>query len=129
MRLRGRDVAMYLNGVLVGLSTSCDFAMTCDVVEFTSALSPGRAKRYRPGRYSWQVNCDMVVDSDARLQMILEDSIILGDIVTITMDLEVPGGVARRYRGNACVQSAQLTGAVGSMAMYKVSLIGDGPLE
>lgn len=128
MRVLGKDVALYVNSVLLGLSTSCELNIDCDISEFTSVLS-GNAKRNRPGRYGWTVSCEMVEDdSDTAMPSFLS-AIQQRATLTVSMEIAPPGAtVPQRYYGNVCVQNCRLSGALGSMATYRVTLVGDGPL-
>lgn len=132
MKVNGRDVALYASfdedpATLLGLSKSCDLQVDCDMKEFTSMLS-GNAKRQRPGRYGWQANCELIVDdADATLTAFLT-SIKGRKRLTISMNIEAPGGKVKRLYGSVYVSSWKLSGAIGSMAVYSVVLAGDDEL-
>lgn len=133
MRINGRDVALYAgledaSTALVGLSKSCDMQVDCDMKEFTSALSGG-GKRVRPGRYSWRVNCELVVESNDTAGVTFLNAICKRKRMLVSMNIEVDG-IARpqRFYGCVCVSSWKLSGAIGSAATYSVGMTGDGEL-
>lgn len=132
-RVKGKDVLLYA-GVdigepeILGMSTSCDMTVTVDIKEFTSFLS-GRAKRTRPGRYSWQVNTELIVaDGDAARTTLLQSATI-GRLLKLRMTLGDTMAYGNTIQGNVYVGSFRLTGALGDMARCSVTLIGDGPLK
>lgn len=133
MRVRGKDVALYAGlegegGVLLGLSKSCSLQVNCDMKEFSSVLS-GRAKRMRPGRYGWSVDTEVVTDDTDPSGITFLRAIREGKSMTVAMSIEVPGSATtKRFYGAAYVQAWKLTGAIGSMSTYTVTLTGDGDL-
>lgn len=134
MRVRGKDVALYAgiegeNGVLLGLSKSCSLQASCDMKEFSSILS-GRAKRMRPGRYGWSVDAEVVTDDADPSGITFLTALREGRRMTVSMSIEIPGSaVTKRFYGDVCVQTWKLSGAIGSMSTYAVTLTGDGDLN
>lgn len=133
MRINGRDVALYtgledVGTTLVGLSKSCDMQVDCDMKEFTSALSGG-GKRVRPGRYSWSVNCELVVESNDTTGVTFLNAIRKRKRMLVSMNIEADGiAETQRHYGYVYVSSWKLSGAIGSVATYSVGLTGDGEL-
>lgn len=123
-RISGKDVAVYFEADLVGLSKSCTIDITVDTIEASTTFS-GRAKRFIPGRYSWQVTIEKL--------MVLRDPSVktsfnaLREGMEIYVTINVPG--IEPIHGWTIVQSASLSGALGSMATYSVTLLGTGPLK
>ena len=133
MRIQGKDVALYanvdgVNGKEIGYSTTCDVQVTCDVSEFSSILSGG-AKRMRPGRYGWQMSCDIMAESGDNTAKLLLLSLKSKRAITVAMTLSADGAEASRVYGEGYATSWQLSGAVGSMAIYQVTITGDGDLN
>lgn len=133
MRIQGKDVALYAtaDGAIykeIGYSTTCDVQVTCDVAEFSSILSGG-AKRMRLGRYGWQMSCDIMAESgdDTAKQLLL--SLKNRRAITVAMTLSADGVEASRVYGDGYVTLWQLSGAIGSMATYQVTITGDGELN
>lgn len=133
MRVRGKDVALYAGvegeqTALLGLSKSCSLQVSCDMKEFSSVLS-GRAKRMRPGRYGWSVDTEVVTDDADPSGITFLTALREGRRMTVSMSIEIPGSaVTKRFYGNVCVQTWKLSGAIGSMSTYAVTLNGDGDL-
>lgn len=111
----------------LGFSTSCDIQVTCDMQEYTSLLSRG-AKRVRPGRYSWQMTADVMMDSSTGADIEFLSVLTGRSKITVVMQVDTPDS-SRSIAGQAYVQTWRLTGAIGSMATYNVTLVGDGPLS
>lgn len=133
MKLLGKDVALYTRvGTWVqelGFSTSCDLQIACDMEEFTSVLS-GVAKRFRPGRFSWTMSCDAVVETTSEAEIVLFQCITQRKAIVVSMNVQMPDSSEwLSISGNAYLTSYTLNGAVGSLATYKVSLQGDGDLN
>ena len=123
-RINGRDLLLYIDNSLVALSKSCNIDITADLTEVASVLH-GRAKTFRAGRYSWQVSSECLVASEDETRYTLLAELREGTKVKIMV--KAPG--SQTLSGEAFVQSLSISGAIGSMATYSVTLIGTGELE
>ena len=121
---KGKDLTLYIDGNLVALSKSCSIDVTADMVEVSNILS-GRAKKYVAGRYGWQISSEALVSADGAGFLSLLERLKEGTRVTIA----VTTPTSPRLTGHALVQSLSESGAVGSMATYNATLIGDGDLN
>lgn len=124
---KGKDVvlrASRVDGVerIIAASKSCDIQITTDMNEVSSVFS-GAAKEFLPGRYSWQITCDALIYNHDVADFInicrTKKLTTVGLSVVDALDLH----------GYCYVQSFSANGAVGSMASYKLVLMGTGPLE
>lgn len=131
MKTKGRDIILYIEekGILkrVALSTNCGLTVQCDMAEFTSALS-GRGKRVRPGRYSWQMNVDTLIDDSGTNVMPLLNYLITGARFLVTMQIDLGGKAKMPIRGYCYVQTWEEKAPVQGMATCSAVLIGDGNL-
>lgn len=133
-KLKGRDVAFYANGLFVAFSTSCALSVQCDTQEFTNALS-GRGKRFRAGRYSWQMNCEQLMaytGDDAASPTDLLSLLIQGEPFQVRMTAPLVGGPITRtliLSGNAVVQSWDVKAPLQGMATFSAAFTGDGDLD
>ena len=123
MRILGKDMALYIDGDIVALSKTCNIEITADMTEVASPMH-GRAKSFIPGRYSWQVTTEALVSSGEGGHYKLIDHIKKGTQVLV----RVTSPDSPVLTGRAYVQSLRKSGAVGSMATYSATLIGDGEL-
>lgn len=128
-RIKGKDIAIYRaqdetsEFELIGLSTSCEVQVSCDMVEFTSFLSAG-AKRVRPGRYWWTMSLDkLVAEGDGLLDALREKQRLF-----VCMSLGLPSGSSHCVRGWAYVAGWGEAAPLSGMATCKATLQGDGVL-
>lgn len=132
MRVKGKDIAIYreVNGTfqLIALSLSCDLTVSCDMQEFSSVLS-GRAKRFRAGRYSWQMNSESIVAVGVPDGAELLAALKSGERLHISMSLNSPEASMHAVRGWALVANWSESAPLAGMATYKVAFQGDGDLE
>lgn len=130
--INGKDVAMYVateGGEYkeIAFSRSCDVNVTADIVEFTSFLS-GRAKRTRPGRYSWTMSCDnLVASEDATAKMLLR-ALISGTRLMVMMSVEM-GQELTSLRGFCHAQTFNSSASMDNAMNYNVSFVGDDELH
>lgn len=131
MKTKGRDILLYVEekGILkrVALSTNCGLTVQCDMAEFTSALS-GRGKRVRPGRYSWQINVDTLIDDSGSNVKPLLNYLITGIRFLVTMQIDLGDEAKMPIRGYCYVQTWDTKAPVQGMAACSAVLIGDGNL-
>lgn len=123
MLVNGKNLALYIDDTLVALSKSCNVDITADMIEVSSLLH-GRAKSFIAGKYSWQITTDNLVKVSDEIYYSLSEKLKKGTRVYIRVTM--PGSAVQG--GYAYVQSLRLSGAVGSMATYSVTLAGDGEL-
>lgn len=132
-RLKGKDIAVYMadsdTGAFtrIALSTGCEVQVQCDMIEFSSFLS-GRAKRTRPGRYSWSANVDALVADDDGCNTSLLEALKMGKRLYLSMCVAVPATTTHSVRGWACVAGWKEAAPLAGMATYSVSFQGDGEL-
>lgn len=124
MMYKGRDLALYIDGHAVAYAQSCDISITVDVTEVATPFA-GKAKRFLPGRYSWQINAGAILADDAMEQLGMASSLREG--MTVIARLTLPN--LATLTGNCYVQSWSASGSMGAMATYKVALIGTGELS
>ena len=131
MKTKGRDILLYVEdkGILkrVALSTNCGLSVQCDIAEFTNALS-GRGKRVRPGRYSWQMNVDTLIDDSGSNVKPLLSCLLEGTRFLVTMQIDLDGEAKMPIRGYCYVQTWETKAPVQGMAACSAVLIGDGNL-
>lgn len=132
MKLQGKDLLLYIGQegggyTLVGLSTSCEIDVTADMKDVSSLLT-GRHRSVRPGRYSWQVSCDALVDPANTMTMTLLECLCQGRRLTVTTNIRV-GQSEHRVNGQVYVSSWRETAPLGSMVTYSVTLVGSSPLK
>ena len=131
MKAKGRDIVLYVEdkGILkrVALSTSCGLTVQCDIAEFTSALS-GRGKRVRPGRYSWQVSVDTLVDDSGGNTLPLLQHLISGTRLYISMQADIDGVAKMPIRGYCYVQTWDKKAPLAGMATCSATFVGDGEI-
>lgn len=131
MKTKGRDILFYIEekGILkkVALSTNCGLTVQCDMAEFTSALS-GRGKRVRPGRYSWQMNVDTLIDDSGSNVKPLLNYLISGTRFLVTMQIDLGDEAKMPIRGYCYVQTWDAKAPVQGMAACSAVLMGDGAL-
>lgn len=121
---KGKDLALYIDDNLVALAKNCNIDATGDLVEVSNILS-GRAKKYIAGRYGWQITSESLVSADNAGFLSFLAKLKEGARVAVAFTTpESP-----RLAGYAFVQSLSESGAIGSMATYKVTLVGDGSLS
>ena len=132
-KLKGRDVALKMKDedggyTPIAYSRDCDIAVSCDVAEFTSALS-GRGRRFRAGRYTWNVNIEMLVaDSEHPGALLL--ALKNGSILEIIMDVGLTvDGVRTSLKGNVVVNSWAEKAPLQGLATCSAGFVGDGELE
>lgn len=111
----------------IAFSKSCDVNVTVDIVEFTSFLS-ARAKRIRPGRYSWTMSCDnLVASEDATAKMLLQ-ALINGTRLMVMMSVE-SGEELVTLQGFAYAQTYNSSAGMDGAVSYNVVFIGDDALN
>ena len=134
MKLRGRDVALYVDDELVALSKSCDITVQCDIQEFTSILS-GHGKRFRAGRYSWKVGCEQLYGldiGDSTESIALLRLLLAGERVQIRMASSLESESIRRtitLSGYAVVTDWSEKAPLQGFAVFSASFTGDGGLD
>lgn len=129
MLVKGKDLVLYANmdgerDEMLALSKSCTLDITSDIIEVAST-KVGRDKQFIAGKRSWQVTSEsLVAVNDEQLKKLIscqeegkEIEVIFGSRLLFV-----------KY-GKALIQSISLSGAVGSLATYNITLIGSGPLE
>jgi predicted secreted protein len=124
MRVRGKDVMLYINDAPVALSTGCSLEVSCELAEKSSFLS-GRAKCFIAGRYEWSVSCDKLFSAAdfSALEMLKH-----GQEVTISMSAKI-GGETYGLTGTALVSSWNSNAPAENMASSKIALQGSGELS
>lgn len=137
MKLKGRDIGVSIEieeGKVerVALARDADITASCDVAEFTSPLS-GRARRFRAGRYTWNINISTLIAESpqpVKLLKLLKE----GGTLIITMEAMLVGedlaeGDVYSLTGRAVPQTWKLGAPLQGLATFRVSLVGDGELE
>lgn len=133
-KLKGRELILSVassQGALekIAFAKSCEIIVQSDSKEYTSVLS-GRGKRVRPGRYTWQVNVEALVDAEEPDDpKKLLQALLTGDL---NVNLSVLAGSLIKgfyLQGRAIVTSWRLSGAVGNMVTFSATLLGDGGLQ
>lgn len=131
-KLKGRDVSlsMEIDGQgreTIAYAKDCTLNVQCDVQEFTSALS-GRGKRFKPGRYGWNVNVGTLI-ADSEQPLMLLELLLNGGQLTLTMDVQlVKGGAIHTLVGNAIVRTWDFGAPLKGLATFSASFVGDGEL-
>lgn len=123
---KGRNLAVMLNGEVIGASTGCSIDTAMDVVEVAGV---GRAKRYRAGRYSWVVGADALYDStkdgDGRdLYLRLLRAQLDGEAISVVL----VNSLGELVSGTGLVTSVKLNGPVSGYASLSLSVQGSGEL-
>ena len=139
-KTKGRDLFVATspdNGVtwnVIGLAKSCSLDLTCEMKEVAS--TSGRAKYYKPGRYSWTMAADRVYDADLddgdnNQTVTLVGALTAGTAVKIRYTQEdgtpelIPGVI---YEGMAYVESIRINANVDGYASASVQFRGTGEL-
>ena len=126
MRFTGQDILFYVDDTAVALSTNCDVQATCDMAEISSFLS-SRARRFRPGRYTWQMAVDAIVSGNGQ-PLALLSALQSGARLKVTMSANINGQSVGVW-GYAFVSQWSEGAPLGSMATYKAQLQGDDELH
>lgn len=136
-KLKGRDVSVSIEIEAdkverVALARDADITVNCDVVEFTSPLS-GRARRFRAGRYTWNINISTLIAESPQPVKLLK-LLKSGGTLIITMEASLAGedlieGDYYYLTGRAVPQMWKLGAPLQGLATFSVSLVGDGELE
>lgn len=131
-KIKGRDVALNLveesGSVPIAYSRDCDISVNCDVQEFTSALS-GRGRRFRAGRYTWNINIEMLVEDSEQPGALLA-ALKSGRRLEVVMDTSLTvDGVKTSLKGCVVVNSWAEKAPLQGLATCSVGFVGDGELE
>lgn len=142
MRLLGKNIAVFVNEggkyKPIGLSTSCTLDINTDMIEMAS--SSARAKAYTPGRYSYTVQIDRLVDveyskegdTNKLLRYELNNTpmtIVVGEVTLIDGEMVPSDYTQNRVVGEAFISNQSLSGSVAGHATHRVSLQGTGELN
>lgn len=140
MRLLGKNIAVFVeeSGVYkpIGLSTSCTLDINTDMVEVASQSA--RAKSFTPGRYSYTVQIDRLVDveqgggTDKLLRYELNNTpltIVVGSVTRYDSGMALGDFPAMSLMGEAYISHQSLTGSVDGHATHNVSMQGTGELD
>ena len=132
MKILGKNVSLLIardgEYVRVALARDCSVEVRCDVQEFTSALS-GRGKRFRAGRYGWNVSVETLME-DGEQQASLLEALKGGERLTIRMDAQwAYGGYTRVLQGNVLLTTWSEKAPLQGAATCSVNFVGDGELE
>lgn len=133
MKLKGRDVSLSIEvdgegKAIIAYARDCSIDVQCDIQEFTSPLS-GRGKRYRSGRYSWNVDVGTLIEDSAQPAELLQ-LLKSGGAATITMDAKLPyDGSLCALTGNVVVRTWNFGAPLQGLATFSASFVGDGELE
>lgn len=132
--LKGKDLALYVafddnSAELLALSKSCNLDLSVDIIEVAS-IAVSKCRKVIPGKYSWQVTSDsLVAVQDAQLQKLMRAALTRQRLLVFFEGAPNAETVLfHRWYGNVYIQSINVSGTLGSMATYKVTLVGDGPL-
>jgi predicted secreted protein len=140
MRLLGKNIAVFVNEggkyKPIGLSTSCTIDINTDMIEMASQSA--KAKAYMPGRYSYTVQIDRLVDveqgggTDKLLRYELNNTpltIVVGSVTRYGSGMELGDFPAMSLMGEAYISHQSLTGSVDGHATHNVSMQGTGELD
>lgn len=119
MKLKGKDINILLNGVIVAVSTSCEIDKSCDIIERASASS-GKAKSFVAGRTSWSVNLSKFVEVAG------SDLLRVGETYTLKVQVE---GTSDYQTGTAICQNCHITAQKGHLCSGTLSFQGSGELS
>lgn len=117
--LKGNDLIVWLDGVAIAGSKSCDIQVTCDTIEVSSPTS-GEFREYIKGRKGWKVTASGLVTTVKGVIMKVDDEVSL---TFGARDLS-----ADVMTGNAICTEAKITGTRGNLCVGSFSFIGNGAL-
>ena len=63
---KGKSLNIYIDNVIVAISTSCEYDHDVDTMEVSSP-DTGLYRTYIPGRHSWQISCSWLVKNTTDL--------------------------------------------------------------
>ena len=129
MVFKGQDLALSINfdgyrDEHIAFSKSCTLDVASELIEVAKTRD-GNFKQYITGKYSWQVSTEMLITEDAAQSKQLLACQLEGKRIEAVFNI----GRAYVAFGYVLIQSISVSGAIGSLATYKVTLTGVGPLK
>ena len=112
-----------MNGKAIAGAKSCEISVKCDKTE-TASPSTGTWRTFLAGRKEWSGSCGHLIPASGT--PLKSDTEMVGQIVTLTMQTDMPGDT---ISGSAIVEQWSASGAVGSLVNGSFSFCGNGPLS
>lgn len=131
MVYKGQDLSLSINfnddkDEHIAFSKSCTLDVASELIEVAKTRDgDGNFKQYIAGKYSWQVSSEMLIPVDDKRSKQLLACQLGGTVI------EAIFNIGRSYAafGYVLIQSISVSGAIGSLSTYKVTLTGVGPLK
>lgn len=121
--IHGRNLIIKMNGTAIAGAKSCEISVKCDKIE-TASPSTGTWRTFLAGRKEWSGSCGHLIPASGT--PLKSDTEMVGQIVTLTMQTDMPGDT---ISGSAIVEQWSASGAVGSLVNGSFSFCGNGPLS
>jgi len=121
--IHGRNLIIKMNGTAIAGAKSCEISVKCDKTE-TASPSTGTWRTFLAGRKEWSGSCGHLIPASGT--PLKSDTEMVGQIVTLTMQTDMPGDT---ISGSAIVEQWSASGAVGSLVNGSFSFCGNGPLS
>lgn len=121
--IHGRNLIIKMNGTAIAGAKSCEISVKCDKIE-TASPSTGTWRTFLAGRKEWSGSCGHLIPASGT--PLKSDTEMVGQIVTLTMQTDMPGDI---ISGSAIVEQWSASGAVGSLVNGSFSFCGNGPLS
>ena len=127
MKVKGKDVLVWLNGAVIACSTNCALEIDCEMREIAGKMS-ARAREFIPGKYSWSISVDALVAAEnaqfANVVSLLKN----GTKVSVSFAVANEGLPFEGFSGSAFVSSAGENAPLDSFESLKISFQGTGEL-
>lgn len=124
MKHQGKDLLIWLDGVALANSKSCNIDMDCEVIE-TCSPDDGGTKHFIPGRKSWKVTASCLVEAEGTpVKRLLSQS---GKVFTIQVKSRTLSDDT--LTGQAICTSCKITGTKGNLTQGSFTFQGSGELK
>lgn len=131
MTIKGKNMAVWVDGKVITGSTSCQLVLNCDLQEVSSP-DTGTYKNYISGRYSWSVKTNHLLQTTNSQSF----ASLIGKKVNITFAKgSVKDGVwsqdssnILKFSGSAIVSAIDIDADMGSYCKGSFKFTGTGAL-
>lgn len=137
MRVKGRNLRLFVGGLCVASATSCTITAQASVINASTKDDTSEWAENEVGEKSWQIQSESLVNVgvDSTGKITTDMLSLLGEKVTVKFDQtsgdnnRTETGSAICRTGSAIVTNIQMSGQVGDMAKFSTTLTGTGPLR
>lgn len=127
-RMSGNLLGVKLNGQFIDCEMSCEFAFDCDLLP-ASPLDDGRWKSYISGIRSWNitVNAAMLMRMAGTGFNTILNAFYSGDLMAVSLTTKLQDTFPNMtISGNVRLRNGGLSASVNTLAIWNVTLEGDG---